>query len=54
MQIQIAIESTQEKYFELAAVLHGFATDYENWMIKSIKAGKLTLRDEGGDLIGIT
>ncbi len=51
MQIQITLEPKQEKFFELSEVLHAFAADYENWMIRSVKAGKHTLHDEGGDLI---
>jgi hypothetical protein len=51
MQIRIILESTQEEYFELDEVLHAFATHYENWMIRSIKSGKHTLHDEGGNRI---
>jgi hypothetical protein len=51
MQIQITLEPKQEESFELAEVLHAFAADYENWMIRSIKSGKHTLHDDGGDLI---
>jgi hypothetical protein len=51
MQIRITLESKQEEHFELAEVLREFANDYENWMIRSIKSGKHTLHDEGGDLI---
>jgi hypothetical protein len=51
MQIQITVEPQQERYFELDEVLRAFAADYENWMIRSIKAGKHTLHSEGGELI---
>jgi hypothetical protein len=51
MQIQITLEPKQEESFELAEVLRAFAADYENWMIRSIKSGKHTLHDEGGDLV---
>ena len=36
---------------ELGEVLRAFATDYETWMIRSVKSGKHTLHDEGGELI---
>jgi hypothetical protein len=51
MQIQIILEPKQEKFFELSEVLHAFAADYENWMIRSVKARRHTLHDEGGNLI---
>ena len=51
MQIQITVDPKQEENFELAEILHKFAADYENWMIGSIKSGKHTLHDEGGNLI---
>jgi hypothetical protein len=51
MQIQITVEPKQEGCFELAEILHAFATDYENWMISSVKSGRHTLHDEGGELV---
>ena len=51
MQIQITLVPEQEKSHELDEVLRAFATDYETWMIRSIKSGKHTLHDEAGDLI---
>ncbi len=51
MQIQITLVPEQEKSHELNEVLRAFATDYETWMIRSIKSGKHTLHDEAGDLI---
>jgi hypothetical protein len=51
MQIQITVEPKQEECLELAEILHAFATDYENWMISSVKSGKHTLHDEGGELV---
>ncbi len=51
MQIHITLEPEQEQNFELDEVLRAFAADYENWMIRSIKSGRHTLHDEGGELI---
>ena len=51
MQIHITLEPGQEHAHELAEVLRAFATDYETWMIRSIKSGRHTLHDEAGDLI---
>jgi hypothetical protein len=51
MQIQITLEPKHEEAYELAEVLRAFAADYENWMIRSIKTGRHTLHDEGGELI---
>ncbi len=51
MQVQITLEPEQEGTHELAEVLRAFATDYETWMIRSVKSGKHTLHDEAGDLI---
>ena len=51
MQIQITIEPNQEKLFEIDEVLRAFAADYENWMIRSIKAGKHTFHDESTELV---
>jgi len=51
MQIQITLEPRQEEAFELAEVLRAFAADYESWMIRSIKSGRHTLHDEGGELV---
>ncbi|MGO9546807.1 MAG: hypothetical protein ACLPPF_18670 [Rhodomicrobium sp.] len=51
MQIKITLEPAQEETFELSEVLHAFANDYENWMIRSIQSGTHTFHDEGGDLI---
>jgi hypothetical protein len=51
MQVQITLEPKQEEIFELAEVLRKFAADYENRMIRSIKSGRHTLHDEGGELV---
>jgi hypothetical protein len=51
MQIQITLEPKQEASFELGEVLRKFAADYENWMIPSVKSGRHTFHDEGGNLI---
>jgi hypothetical protein len=51
MQIQITLEPNQEDIFELAEVLRKFADDYESRMIRSIKSGRHTLHDEGGELV---
>ena len=51
MQIQIILEPEQEGSHELGEVLRAFATDYETWMIRSVKSGRHTLHDEAGDLI---
>ena len=51
MQVQITLEPQQEQAYDLAEVLRAFAADYENWMIRSIKSGRHTLHDEGGDLV---
>ena len=51
MQIHITLKPGQEDSHELAEVLRAFATDYETWMIRSIKSGRHTLHDEAGDLI---
>ncbi len=51
MQIHITLEPEQEENFELGEVLRAFAADYENSMIRSVKSGRHTLHDEGGELI---
>jgi hypothetical protein len=51
MRIQITLEPEQEQIFELGEVLRKFAADYENRMIRSIKSGRHTLHDEGGELV---
>ncbi len=51
MQIQITVVPEQEAAFDLGEVLRAFAKDYETWMIRSIRAGRHTLHDEGGDLV---
>jgi len=51
MRIQITLEPKQEQIFELGEVLRKFAADYENRMIRSIKSGRHTLHDEGGELV---
>ena len=53
MQIQITLEPEQEDSFELGEVLRAFAADYENWMIRSVKSGRHTLHDEGGELVAL-
>ncbi len=51
MQVQITLEPKQEEMFDLAEVLRKFAADYENRMIRSVKSGRHTLHDEGGELV---
>ena len=51
MQIQITLVPEQEAAFDLSEVLRAFAKDYETWMIRSVKSGRHTLHDEGGDLV---
>jgi hypothetical protein len=51
MQVQITLEPTQEEAYQLDEVLRAFAADYENWMIRSVKSGRHTLHDEGGELV---
>jgi hypothetical protein len=51
MQVSITLQPEQEERHELAEVLRAFATDYDNWMIRSIKHGRHTLHDEAGDLV---